>query len=103
MDVSRWTTDAPLNVLATELGRALAWGMHLLWTLRCRKAVRGIEVNILNIMIALDKTYQEAAHCFNNTNQKEAARISTALAVWFWDRQTSLLRPSQCEGPSRRI
>ena len=39
----------------------------------------GIEVTILSVMIALDKTYQEATHWFNNTNQKEAARISRVL------------------------
>ena len=96
-------SDAPLIVLTTEPGRALAWGMHLLWSLRCQKAVRGIEVNIMNVMVALDKTYQEAAYWFKNTGQHEAARISSALALWFWDRQTTLLRPSQCDQRSRRI
>ena len=59
-DVGRWVADDPIIALTNPMGLCVWWGLHRLWTLRCQKAVRRMEVGTLSVVIALGVTFTEA-------------------------------------------
>ena len=81
VDVGRWVADNPLISLNHLADLCLWWGLHRLWTLRCQKAVRRMEVSALNVVMALETTYMEATLWFGNMKPKEAAHTAEMLAV----------------------
>ena len=83
--------NCPLISLTNLIGLCVWWGMHWLWTLRCQKAVRRMEVPALNVVMAMEVTYTEATAWFQNTEQQEVARTAEMLAVWFWLQRQSML------------
>ena len=53
VDVGRWVADDPIIALTNPTGLCFWWGLHRLWTLRCQKVVRRMEVDTMMVIMSL--------------------------------------------------
>ena len=83
IDVGRWVADDPITTLTNPTRPCVWWGLHRLWTLRCQKAVRGMEVGTLSVVMAPEVTFAEARVWFFNTEQHDVANTAQKLSLWF--------------------
>ena len=102
VDVGKWVADNPMISLTPPSGLYGWSGLHRLWTVRCQKAVRRMEVSALNVVMAFKTTYMEAAAWFGNTDLTEGAHTAEVLAVWLWPHKQHTLAKDPAVDHARR-
>ena len=91
VDAGRWVADDPIIVLTNPTRLCVWWGLHCLWTLRCQKAVRRMEVDTLTVIMSLGVTFIEARVWFRNTRRAEAPTTAQRMSSWFWEQWQHML------------
>ena len=73
--------DDPIMALTNPTGLCVWWGLHRLWTLRCQKAVRRMEVGTLSVVMALGGYLHGGTSV---VQQHRATTMAERLSIWFW-------------------
>ena len=91
VDVGRWVADDPIIVLTNPTRLCIRLGLHRLWTVRCQKAVRRMEVDTLMVIMSLGVKFTKAHVWFRNTGQAEASTTAQRMSSWFWEQRQRML------------